>query len=120
MEIRELHKTQKNSMPAAEKDALVMKLRKEDEKLKKGMFEFLDAQGGWLDFVYRFFKEDPIYTIRLNHGEICELPMGIVKHLNNTKKKIRTLDAQYNQNNRGVPKTYETQSRIRFTPMDVM
>lgn len=120
MQIKEMSKTTKNRLSPEKYDELVKKMRKEHEKPVKGMFEFLDAQGGWLDFVYRFFKEDPIYTIRLNHGEICELPMGIVKHLNNTKKKIRTLDAQYNQNNRGVPKTYETQSRIRFTPMDVM
>jgi hypothetical protein len=48
--------------------------------------------------------------------------MGIVRHLNNTKKKIRTMSGNYDSagNIRGIPRTYETQSRIRFTPMDVM
>lgn len=95
------------------------KLRKEHEKLVKGMFEFVDAQGGWLDFTYRYFKGDPIQVIRLNHGEIVELPMGIVKHLNNTYKKIRTLGAEIT-NSRGVPSTYQKVSRVRFTPMEVL
>ena len=120
MQIKETTRTNTKRLPPEKYDELVKKMRKEHEKPIKGMFEFLDAQGGWLDFVHRFFNDDPIYTIRLTHGEICELPMGIVKHLNNTKKKIRSLDASYSANNRGVPKTYETQSRIRFTPVDVL
>jgi pantothenate kinase len=121
MQIKEMTKTTKNRLPPEKYEELVKKLRKEHEKPCKGMFEFLDAQGGWLDFVYRFFKDDPIYTIRLTHGEVCELPMGIVKHLNNTKKKIRTMaNTELKAGVRGVPTTYDVQSRIRFTPMDVM
>lgn len=120
MEIRELHKKQKNSMPAAEKDALVMKLRKEDEKLKKGMFEFLDAQGGWLDFAYRKWPGEPIQMIKLTHGEICDLPMGIIKHLNNTKKKVRRYDLSLPPEGGKPTRGFEVISRVRFTPMDVM
>ncbi len=29
----------------------IKKMRKEGEKLIKGMFEFVDAQGGWFDFL---------------------------------------------------------------------
>lgn len=109
-------------------DELLKKTRREHEKLVKGMFEFLDAQGGWIDFSYRFFKGEPLSTIRLIHGEICELPMGLVKHLNNTKKKIRKfgLDvgavrgSELSLEGRGLPSTYEVQSRLRFTPMDVL
>lgn len=120
MQIKETTRKSNKKLPKEKYEELVKALRKEHEKPVKGMFEFLDAQGGWLDFVYRFFKEDPIYTIRLTHGEICELPMGIVKHLNNTKKKIRTLNGEYDPKTRGVPKTFETQSRVRFTPIDVL
>jgi hypothetical protein len=103
----------------------IKKLRKEHDKLVKGMFEFVDAQGGWLDFSYRWFKGDDLVTIRLMHGEICELPMGIVKHLNNTYKKIRnfdisTPDKATELNARGMPTSYTKVSRIRFTPMEVM
>jgi hypothetical protein len=101
------------------------KLRKEHEKLVKGMFEFVDAQGGWLDFSYRWFKGEDIKTIRLIHGEICELPMGIVRHLNNTYKKIRRMAADSPDKAAdlamgGKATTYTTQSRIRFTPMEAM
>lgn len=120
MQIKELARTSKKFLTKEKYEELVKKLRKEHEKPVKGMFEFLDAQGGWLDFAYRFFKDDPLYTIRLNHGEIVELPMGIVKHLNNTKKKIRKMDGTYDPTTRGVPRTYDVQSRVRFTPIDVL
>ncbi len=120
MQIKEISRTSKKFLTKEKHEELVKKLKKEHEKPVKGMFEFLDAQGGWLDFAYRFFKDDPLYTIRLVHGEITELPMGIVKHLNNTKKKIRKLDAQQDMTTRGIPRSYEVQSRVRFTPMDVL
>jgi len=120
MEIKEIGRVSKKFLSKEQFDERIKKMRKEHEKPVKGMFEFLDAQGGWLDFAYRIFPEDPLYTIRLNHGEITELPMGIVKHLNNTKKKIRRPTGEYNQGSRGVGLVCETISRIRFTPIDVL
>jgi hypothetical protein len=120
MQIKEMSRVSKKHLTKEKYEELTKKLKKEHEKPIKGMFEFLDAQGGWLDFAYRFFKDDPLFTIRLNHGEITELPMGIVKHLNNTKKKIRKLDGQMEPGMRGVPRSYEVQSRVRFTPYEVL
>lgn len=125
MEIKELHKRMAHKLPSDQLVELVKKARKEYDKPCKGMFEFLDAQGGWLEFTERTFKDQPILTIRLTHGEICELPMGIVKRLNNTKKKVRTFGLTNGQLKgelpaRGLPTSYEVQSRIRFTPMDVL
>lgn len=119
MHITESKMKSKNTLPKAEMDEKIKKARKEHERLVKGKFEFIDAQGGWIDFTYRFFPGDNVMTIHLNHGEVCELPMGIVKHLNNTVKKIRKLDmADLDKMHRGVPVTYEIQSRLRFTPVD--
>lgn len=121
MEVRELQKKQKNTMPAAERDELVKKCRKEDEKLRKGMFEFLDAQGGWLEFSYRKYPGEPIQIIKLVHGEICDLPMGIIKHLNNTKKKVRRYgDYTIPEAGKRPQRSFEVISRVRFTPMDVL
>lgn len=123
MEIKELHKKKANTLSKEKCEELEKKARKESEKMVKGMFEFIDAQGGWLDFNYRIFKGDPILTLRLMHGETVELPMGIVKHLNNTKKKIRKWGGDsrgIDISNRGVPAEYETVSRVRFTPVEVM
>jgi len=120
MEITELSRKSKKFLTKEKYEDLVKKLRKEHEKPVKGMFEFLDAQGGWMDFCYRFFKDDPIYSIRLQHGEICELPMGIVKHLNNTKKKIRKPTMQTMPGKRQVLGEYDVISRIRFTPVEYL
>jgi len=101
-------------------EQLAKDLRKEYEKPVQGKFEFVDAGGGYIEFNYRFFKSDPIIKVTLTHGEICTMPMGIVKHLNNTYKKVRKLDPTglNIKTNRGVPPSYETISRVRFTPME--
>ena len=91
MEVREINKKKINTLPAEQRDELVKKMRKEDDKIRTGMFEFLDAQGGWIEFAHRKYPGEPIQIIKLIHGEICDLPMGIVKHLNNTKEKSQTL-----------------------------
>ena len=94
----------------------IKKMRKEYEKPCKGMFEFIDAQGGWLDFTDRVFPGDPVRVYHINHGEICELPMGLVKRLNNTKKKVRKLSSASLEF--GKAASYDYVSRVRFTPTE--
>lgn len=125
MKVTEVNKKKVNKLPSEQYDSELKKMRKEHDKPVKGMFEFIDAQGGWLDFSYRFFPGEPLRTIKLVHGEICELPMGIVRHLNNCKKKIRTFNKEILDGTksidevRGLPSTYTVQSRVRFTPVDM-
>lgn len=120
MEVREISKKQRNTLPQAERDELVKKRRREDDKIITGMFEFLDAQGGWMEFTHRIYPGEPIQIIKLIHGEICDLPMGIVKHLNNTKRKIRRYSMELPASGQRTPRTFETQSRLRFTPTSVL
>jgi hypothetical protein len=120
MEVREINKKLRKTLPPQERDELVKKQRKEDEKSVQGMFEFLDAQGGWLEFSYRKYPGEPIQIIKLIHGEICDLPMGIIKHLNNTKKKVRRYSMELPANGQRMPRSYDTVSRVRFTPMAVL
>ena len=89
MRVIELNKKMKNTKSKAEVDAMIKKMKAEDEKLVKGQFEFVEAEGGFFEFSYRMYPGTQIQTFQLIHGEICEIPMGIVKHLNGTKKKIR-------------------------------
>ncbi len=120
MRVTEIHaKKPINTANKLEVEEKIKKMRKEYEKLVKGKFEFLDAQGGWIDFNYKMFPGDPIVRYHLEHGEICELPMGIVKHLNNTVKKVRKANMQeIKEGTRGVPVTYETTSRLSFRPLE--
>lgn len=119
MEVREINKKQKNTLPDSEREEKIKRMRKEDEKMRKGMFEFLDAQGGWLEFTHRTYPGESIKIIKLTHGEICDLPMGIIKQLNNTKRKVRRYSAELPASGQRAARTYEVQSRVRFTPMDV-
>ena len=94
----------------------IKKLQKDGEKLIRGMFEFIDAQGGWFDFCYRFYPGEPIRTVKINHGEIVEIPMDLAKHLNGIRKKIRTM----RQNADSGKDIVEIISRTRFTPIDML
>jgi hypothetical protein len=118
MKIIELARKKHNTFNKDERKEREAKLRKEHSVMRKGMFEFTDAQGGWIDFTYRFFPDDPIYHIHLTHGEIVDIPMGIVKHINNTMKKVRVMNPELPKN--GIATTFEKTSRIRFIPMDVL
>ena len=122
MQVKELHKKTNNTKSKVEVEAMIKALRKEDEKLIKGQFEFVEAEGGFFEFSYRMYPGDAIQTFQLIHGEICEIPFGIVKHLNGTKKKIRRYKdvEQPPTGNVKVPRTYETTSRVRFVPVDFL
>lgn len=111
-------KKKDNVISKPDMEEKLKKLRKEHDKLVKGKFEFIDAMGGWLEFSYRFFPDDLLTNYKFIHGEICEIPLGLVKHLNNTYKKIRNLDP--NMSDRGVSSSYTTQSRVRFTPLEML
>lgn len=124
MEVKEISSVKYKTPSEEEKSKAkerIAKLRKESEKMVKGMFEFIDAQGGWLDFTYRFFPGEPCRTVRINHGEICDLPMILVKHLNNVYKKVRTMAPELDESGRPTKVGMVTKiSRTRFTPMDVL
>ncbi len=122
MLITEISKKQVKSASLEKRDELIKKLKKEHEKMVKGKFEFVDAQGGWLEFNYRWFKDDVILRLKIMHGEIVELPMGIIKHLNNTRKKIRKLVPNMSGDERNAKQGYvmETQSRVAFTPVELL
>jgi hypothetical protein len=119
MEVREITNKIRKTLPPAERDELIKKMRKEDDKIRTGMFEFLDAQGGWFEFTYRKYPGESVKIIKLIHGEICDLPMGIIKHLNNTKKKVRRYNLELPAGPGKTPRSYETISRVRFTPTDM-
>ena len=121
MRIQEIARRKTVKLDPVKAKDLMDKLRKEHSQLVKGKFEFIDAQGGWLEFSYRFFPEDLLSTYKFIHGEICEIPMGLVKHLNNTVKKVRTFgDASGQLPKFGLPTGYSISSRVRFTPVDYL
>jgi len=120
MEVRELQKKAKNTLPPGEREEKLKKMRKEDEKMVDGRFEFVDAQGGWFEFSYRKYPGEPILMLKLVHDERTSLPMGIVRHLNNTVRKIRKYNMEIPANGSRSPRSFTTQSRVRFIPEAVM
>src|SRR5882672_3876771 len=121
MEIKEIANRKLNQPSESDKSLAkekMEKLRKEGQKMIKGMFEFIDAQGGWLDFSYRFYPGEPVRTVHITHGEIVDLPKDLVKHLNNVYKKVRKMSPQLDESGKALKMgVVERFSRTRFTPI---
>lgn len=122
MQIKEIANRKYNLPSESEKSRakeLIEKQRKDGQKMIKGMFEFIDAQGGWLDFSYRFYPGEPVRTIHITHGEIVEIPRDLVKHLNNIYKKVRKMAPELDESGKAIKMgVVERYSRTRFTPID--
>ncbi len=119
MQVKEISKKRfavASESEKAKSKQLMEKMRKDGERMVKGMFEFVDAQGGWLDFSYRFFPGEPIRTVKITHGEVCDVPLILAKHLNNVYKKVRKMPDNLDQGGCSVTKI----SRTRFIPMDML
>jgi hypothetical protein len=119
MQIMEIRSRTISTMTAEQKAKnaeKIKKLQKDGEKLVKGMFEFVDAQGGWFDFSYRFYPGEAIRTVKITHGEIIDIPWDLAKHLNNVYKKVRMVRENADKGKDVVQMT----SRTRFIPMDMI
>jgi hypothetical protein len=118
MQVKETRARLINTLTAtqkAESAEKIKQLQKKGEKLVKGIFEFVDAQGGWLDFSYRFYPGEPVRTVKITHGEIVDIPTDLAKHLNNVYKKVRIMRKKADEGRDEVTKI----SRTRFIPMDI-
>lgn len=57
-------------------------MRDKDREKVKGIFRFYELPGGTLEFVFNKYKDDPVEKYKLTDGHICEIPLGVAKHLN--------------------------------------
>jgi hypothetical protein len=120
VQVIEIGKKVKHTMPAEQRTALIKKCRDEDEKMIHGQFEFLDAVGGFFEFSYRKYPGQPLTIIKLIHGETCDLPRGAMKQINGSVQKIRRYDLNMPFEGGKPPRTFTTKSRVRFTPSDYL
>jgi len=66
-----------------EAEKVRIKQHKEDSKKVKGKFLCHEPKGGSVTFPFRKYKEDKTESYHLYDGEEYELPIGVIKHLNN-------------------------------------
>lgn len=124
MQIIEISRRRSGPATAAQKlevEEKIKKLKRDNDKMTTGMFEFTDAQGGWFEFSYRFLKGESIKTIKINHGEIIDIPVLLARHLNNIYKKVRMPAPERDESGRPTKQGSLTKiSRVRFIPMDMI
>jgi len=123
MKIIEVNKKITKTANSQHVEERIKKEKKEYYRPMKGRFEFLDAQGGWVDFTDRPFPNEPIMQYHIDHGEICELPAGLVKRLNNTKKIVRGYDMNCEDPNKQygrIPPVVDKISRVNFIPTEFL
>jgi len=71
-------------------------MQREDSRKVKGKFLCHEPKGGSVKFSFRKYKEDRTQSYHLIDGEEYELPIAVVKHLNNCGWEIHSnlLDAE--------------------------
>lgn len=82
------------------------KERAADARLVKGVFEDRDVRGGCITFPFKKWQGEEITNYTLVDGHEYELPLGVVKHLNQCGHMLskNLLDAQ------GLP--IKTQTKV--------
>lgn len=122
MRVKEHNPKIRNTKSKKEVEEIIAKRRKEDEKMIKGHFEFIEAEGGFFEFTYKIYPGDPIRTVQIIHGEICELPLGIMKILNNSRQKVSRYKNVEQATSGPIrpPRTIETKSRMKFIPVEYL
>ncbi len=64
------------------KNERLEKLRLEESKLVKGVFQDNELKGGKITFPFKKYKEDPIVQYTFEDGKEYEVPLAVVRHLN--------------------------------------
>ena len=119
MKIIEINKKVQKTASKHEVEEKIKKLKKEYYKPVKGRFEFVDAQGGWVDFTDRQWPGEPIMQYHIEHAEICEIPAGLARRLNQTKKVVRGYDYESLDHKKASPaRIVDRVSRINFIPVE--
>ena len=56
--------------------------RDRDREIVRGIFKFHEVPGGYMSFVYRAYKEDPVERYDFFDGYQYSIPLGVARHLN--------------------------------------
>ena len=104
------------------KDRLARKLaieKEKEQKMVRGIFRNLEIKGAGLKFAFKKYPGEPVVTYDLKDETIYDLPLSVVKHLNN--------DCWYPEHGHSVdeegrPKVKLTRKirRFSFSPTDFM
>lgn len=94
------------------------KMRKDANKLVKGVFRCHEPRGGSVTLVWREFKGDPVRRYTLYDGQEYEIPKGLAKHLNqNCGYEVHQHILDQN-GNPAIDKQGKKVSRMNFESME--
>jgi len=92
-------------------------MQEEDARKIRGTFRCFKPVGGNVSFYFRKWKNDPVEKYELHDGKEYELPLGVVKHLNENcyeEQKSYLLDA----NGDSIKGAGKRDHRFAFTPLN--
>ncbi len=104
-------KTDAPSDSVASSEYRFQKQRQEESKIVKGVFEYRELKGGRVQFPFKKYAGDNVEWYDLVDGQEYELPLAVVRHLNNlgVDKHSYLLDS------RGLPlKSGQKEHRFSF------
>lgn len=56
--------------------------RDKDSEMVKGIFHFYEVPGGSMSFNFKKYKGDKVTRYDMVDGQVCTIPLGVAKHLN--------------------------------------
>lgn len=83
VEIQQEYKSALTPIIQAKQEYEFEEQRAADRRKLKGVFRDLEVKGGVLKFAFKKWKGDDICFYELHDGQEYELPVAVVKHLNN-------------------------------------
>lgn len=102
----------------SEKDRPAMeKKRKEDERIVKAQYFNKDGAGERLERPYMMWEGQPITTWRFLHGEIYDVPKGLVDDVNSPHKRTKKRSGLIGANGQPLETDEFDESQHRFSPV---
>jgi hypothetical protein len=106
------------TMTKEEKDNMTMQMEHDrDWEKVKGVFHYMEVQGGKLPVTRRKYKQDEPYHREFVDGEICSVPFFVAQHLNSSGRVPIYAD-KVSENGQTLSKVSYWTRRWSFDPID--
>lgn len=101
-------------MPATKREAYEKKM-KNDQKVVRAQFYCFEPKGGEIEMHYAKYPGEPIRFYRFKDGDIYDVPMGLVNHINNNCKLMARSDL-VDKNGAPIPASGKAKQLYQFAP----
>jgi hypothetical protein len=96
----------------------IEKMRKQANRMVKGVFRCHEPRGGSVTLCWREFKGDPVRRWTFYDSQEYEIPVGLAKHLNNNCNYYRHGHILNPDGTPAVDRQHRKESRMNFESLE--